>query len=71
MSRKPDTSAPDTRKQPDNEKDRSREDALDEALEETFPASDPVAVGHSDHAGIPPNHREPSKKRPDERDGGA
>jgi acyl dehydratase len=31
-------------------------DALDEALEETFPASDPVAVGHSAHAGTPPGH---------------
>jgi hypothetical protein len=67
MSRKPDTSVPDTGKQPDSEKDRSREAALDEALDETFPASDPVAVGHSDHAGVPPSHRAPPKKRPNER----
>jgi acyl dehydratase len=31
-------------------------DILDEALEETFPASDPVAVGHSEHAGTPEGH---------------
>jgi hypothetical protein len=30
-----------------------REDSLDEALDATFPASDPVAVGHSEHAGAP------------------
>jgi hypothetical protein len=29
------------------------EETLDEALDETFPASDPVAVGHSEHAGRP------------------
>ena len=28
-------------------------DRLDEALKESFPASDPVAVGHSEHAGPP------------------
>jgi hypothetical protein len=71
MSRKPDTSMPDARKQSDGEKDRSREAALDEALEETFPASDPVALGHSDHAGVPPNHRTPPKKRPDKRGRGS
>jgi hypothetical protein len=26
---------------------------LDEALDETFPASDPVSVGHSEHVGRP------------------
>jgi acyl dehydratase len=31
-------------------------DRLDEALEQTFPASDPVALGHSEHAGTPPSH---------------
>jgi acyl dehydratase len=34
----------------------SQGDRLDEALEETFPASDPVAVGHSEHAGTPAGH---------------
>jgi acyl dehydratase len=34
----------------------SQGDSLDEALEETFPASDPVAVGHSEHAGTPEGH---------------
>lgn len=29
---------------------------LDEALKESFPASDPVAVGHSEHAGTPSGH---------------
>lgn len=37
-------------------KDEAREKALDEAVEETFPASDPVAFGHSEHAGTPPGH---------------
>ena len=32
---------------------RPAADPLDEALEETFPASDPVAIGHSDHAARP------------------
>jgi len=31
-------------------------DRLDEALKESFPASDPVAVGHSEHAGTPQGH---------------
>ena len=31
-------------------------DPLDEALEETFPASDAVAVGHSEHVGSPEGH---------------
>src|SRR5829696_2975850 len=34
----------------------AQSDPLDEALQETFPASDPVAVGHSEHAGTPPGH---------------
>ena len=37
--------------------DGSRQAQLDEALEDTFPASDPVSVEHSDHAGVPPSHR--------------
>jgi hypothetical protein len=36
---------------------------LDEALEETFPASDPTAIGRSDHAGAPPE-RETDAPRP-------
>lgn len=38
----------------------AREDSLDEALEESFPASDPVALGHSDHLGSPPGHESTS-----------
>jgi hypothetical protein len=30
---------------------------LDEALEETFPASDPVSLGHSEHVGQPKSAR--------------
>ena len=30
-----------------------QEAQLDEALDESFPASDPVAMGHSDHVGRP------------------
>jgi hypothetical protein len=30
---------------PDEDEDQAYEDALDEALEETFPASDPIAPG--------------------------
>jgi hypothetical protein len=39
---------------------RDRERLLDEALEGTFPASDPVTIGRSDHAGAPPDH-EPAR----------
>lgn len=31
----------------------AQEAKLDEALDESFPASDPVEVGHSEHAGRP------------------
>jgi hypothetical protein len=41
-----------------------REAQLDEALEDTFPASDPVSVEHSDHAGVPPNHRATAEDKP-------
>ena len=30
---------------------------LDEALEESFPASDPVSLGHSEHVGQPKSKR--------------
>ena len=33
-----------------------REASLDEALAESFPASDPVAVGRTEHAGAPRDH---------------
>jgi uncharacterized protein len=39
----------------DGEK-RKGVDALDEALRETFPGSDPIALGHSDHVGSPKGH---------------
>lgn len=32
---------------------RDVDEKLDEALAETFPASDPVSVGHNDHPGKP------------------
>jgi hypothetical protein len=35
---------------------------LDEALDETFPASDPVAVGRNDHPG------KPASSPPDDKD---
>jgi acyl dehydratase len=35
---------------------QTESDRLDEALKESFPASDPVAVGHSEHAGTPQGH---------------
>jgi acyl dehydratase len=38
------------------ERGQSSADLLDEALDGTFPASDPVAIGHSDHAGSPEGH---------------
>jgi hypothetical protein len=34
-----------------------REAQLDEALKESFPASDPVELGHSDHVGRPKNRK--------------
>jgi hypothetical protein len=43
--RQPNTPAPSrSRKRLENEKRRARERALERGLEETFPASDPVAV---------------------------
>lgn len=36
--------------------DKRTEAELDEALAESFPASDPVSLGHSDHLGAPPEH---------------
>ena len=47
----------------------SRGRGLDEALEETFPASDPVAIGHSEHVGAPAGHE--SRKRRGQRKAGA
>lgn len=35
---------------------------LDEALDETFPASDPVSVGRNDHPG------KPAEPKPDDKD---
>ena len=49
----------------------SREAQLDDALEDSFPASDPVSVEHSDHAGVPPGHsgsaqdKTPPDRKPD------
>ena len=37
------------------ERERELDRALDEAIEESLPASDPPAVGHSDHVGAPRN----------------
>jgi hypothetical protein len=37
---------------------------LDEALEESFPASDPVALGHSEHVGQPKSARSNGIKLP-------
>jgi hypothetical protein len=38
------------------------DEKLDEALTETFPASDPVSVGRNDHPGKP---RQPAPKKSD------
>ena len=35
---------------------QTESERLDEALQESFPASDPVAVGRSEHAGTPQGH---------------
>lgn len=37
---------------------------LDEALDESFPASDPVSVGHSEHVGQPKPKRKKSGEWP-------
>ena len=37
---------------------------LDEALDESFPASDPVAVGHSEHIGQPKPKRKEGARWP-------
>lgn len=48
---------------------RKSDDAnLDEALDESFPASDPVSLGHSDHVGGPasvkPKKEEEAHRKP-------
>ena len=37
---------------------------LDDALDKSFPASDPVSLGHSDHVGQPKSAREKGGKLP-------
>jgi hypothetical protein len=37
---------------------------LDEALDESFPASDPVSLGHSEHVGQPKPKRKTSGEWP-------
>ena len=37
---------------------------LDDALDKSFPASDPVSLGHSDHVGQPKSVRRVSGKLP-------
>lgn len=37
---------------------------LDEALDESFPASDPVSLGHSEHVGQPKPRRKKSGEWP-------
>ena len=37
---------------------------LDEALDESFPASDPVSLGHSEHVGQPKPKRKRSAEWP-------
>ncbi|HTN96892.1 MAG TPA: hypothetical protein VL101_07940 [Nordella sp.] len=41
------------------------DEQLDEALSETFPASDPVSLGRNDHPGKP---AAPSPEKPDKRE---
>ncbi len=48
---------------PENDK-ASINEKLDEALEESFPASDPVALGHSEHVGQPKSARNKGIKLP-------
>jgi hypothetical protein len=54
-----------------SDQDGRSEAQLDEALEDSFPASDPVSAEHSDHAGAPPGHdgaargRTPPDRKPD------
>ncbi|MGQ0486046.1 MAG: hypothetical protein ACT4SY_11935 [Hyphomicrobiales bacterium] len=44
---------------------KTPEQELDEALTGTFPASDPVAIGHSEHAGVPVRaKKQPQPPRP-------
>jgi hypothetical protein len=37
---------------------------LDDALDKSFPASDPVSLGHSDHVGQPESSRKKGGKLP-------
>lgn len=62
MARQPGTKGPKDRSSR-VDKGTGADARLDEALEETFPASDPVAVGRSDHVGSPPNHKATRRRR--------
>ncbi len=43
---------------------KTPEQDLDEALAGTFPASDPVALGHSEHSGDPVRTIKPPRPSP-------
>lgn len=47
-----------------NDEPQRRDAALDEALEESFPASDPVEIGHSEHTGRPGLTKRKLPRRP-------
>lgn len=63
MSRRRENEGASPKERISSDEDGSREAQLDEALEDTFPASDPVSVEHSDHAGVPPNHSPTTEKK--------
>ncbi len=53
MSRRRENEDANPKERISSDRDASSEAQLDEALEDSFPASDPVSVEHSDHAGAP------------------
>jgi hypothetical protein len=61
MSRRRDDEDATPRERISSDRVGSSEAQLDQALEDTFPASDPVSVEHSDHAGVPPDHGDAAK----------
>jgi hypothetical protein len=63
MTRRRENEEPKPARRISSAEDDSREARLDEALEDTFPASDPVSVEHSEHAGLPPDHGGTAKDR--------
>ena len=71
MSRRRENDDAKTEERTSSDQDGRSGAQLDEALDDSFPASDPVSAEHSDRAGAPPGHDgtarngTPPDRRPD------